>query len=295
MRPRRGRPLFIIDIAVPRDVEAAAGEIEQVFLYNIDDLQASVRENLARRASEVARAEAIVDEELEKFGDVAAVARRHPDRRRAAAVVRGDSPRRARSARLQALGAAARSPRGSAGARRRDHAPAGREAAAHAHRTAQVACRSRDGGAVRRKRSSRVFGLADPAEENSGSGLGTRSQRPAPTIASSRSPAPSRAPVRAFALTVARVPGELRIGTRGSQLALWQANTVARTSRLARRASLPHRRHQDDAAISFRIDRCPRSAASGCSSRKSKTRCCETRSTSPCTAARTCRRCCPTA
>ena len=67
MRPRRGRPLFIIDIAVPRDVEAAAGEIEQVFLYNIDDLQASVRENLARRASEVARAEVIVDEELDKF------------------------------------------------------------------------------------------------------------------------------------------------------------------------------------------------------------------------------------
>jgi glutamyl-tRNA reductase len=68
MRPRRNRPLFIIDIAVPRDVEAAAGEIEQVFLYNIDDLQAAVRENLARRASEVTRAEAIVDEELEKFG-----------------------------------------------------------------------------------------------------------------------------------------------------------------------------------------------------------------------------------
>src|SRR5262249_42215383 len=55
------------DIAVPRDVEAAAGEIEQVFLYDIDDLQATVRENLARRASEVARAEAIVAEEVEKF------------------------------------------------------------------------------------------------------------------------------------------------------------------------------------------------------------------------------------
>ena len=68
MRPRRNRPLFIIDIAMPRDVEAAAGELEQVFLYNIDDLQASVRENLARRASEVARAEAIVNEEVEKFG-----------------------------------------------------------------------------------------------------------------------------------------------------------------------------------------------------------------------------------
>ena len=68
MRPRRNRPLFIIDIAMPRDVEAAAGEIEQVFLYNIDDLQATVRENLARRAGEVARAESIINEEVEKFG-----------------------------------------------------------------------------------------------------------------------------------------------------------------------------------------------------------------------------------
>ncbi len=68
MRPRRNRPLFIIDIAMPRDVEGAAGEIEQVFLYNIDDLQATVRENLARRASEIARAEAIVSEEVDRFG-----------------------------------------------------------------------------------------------------------------------------------------------------------------------------------------------------------------------------------
>jgi len=68
MRPRRNRPLFLIDIAMPRDVESAAGEIEQVFLYNIDDLQATVQENLARRASEVARAETIVGEEVDKFG-----------------------------------------------------------------------------------------------------------------------------------------------------------------------------------------------------------------------------------
>ena len=67
MRPRRNRPLFIIDIAMPRDVEPAAGEIEQVFLYNIDDLQATVQENLARRASEVLRAEAIVAEEVARF------------------------------------------------------------------------------------------------------------------------------------------------------------------------------------------------------------------------------------
>jgi glutamyl-tRNA reductase len=68
MRPRRNRPLFVIDIAVPRDVEASAGEIEQVFLYNIDDLQATVRENLAKRANEVQRAEGIVNEEVQRFG-----------------------------------------------------------------------------------------------------------------------------------------------------------------------------------------------------------------------------------
>ena len=67
MRPRRHRPLFIIDIALPRDVEAAVGDLEQVFLYNIDDLQAIVQENLSRRAAELAQAEAIVEEEVAKF------------------------------------------------------------------------------------------------------------------------------------------------------------------------------------------------------------------------------------
>ena len=67
MRGRRSRPLFIIDIAVPRDVEAAAGELEQVFLYNIDDLQAIVHENLSRREAELTRADAIVAEELARF------------------------------------------------------------------------------------------------------------------------------------------------------------------------------------------------------------------------------------
>lgn len=64
---KRADPLFIIDIAVPRDVEASVGEIEQVFLYNVDDLQGIVQENLARRSSEIARAEAIVAEELTRY------------------------------------------------------------------------------------------------------------------------------------------------------------------------------------------------------------------------------------
>jgi glutamyl-tRNA reductase len=67
MPASRSRPLFLIDIAVPRDVDPAAGEIEQVFLYNIDDLQSIVRENVARRGAEVMRAEQIVEEEVQKF------------------------------------------------------------------------------------------------------------------------------------------------------------------------------------------------------------------------------------
>lgn len=67
MRARRNQPLFIIDIAVPRDVEGETGEIEQVFLYNIDDLQSIVQENLSRRSAEISRAEALVDEEVERF------------------------------------------------------------------------------------------------------------------------------------------------------------------------------------------------------------------------------------
>ncbi len=67
MRGRRGRPLFIIDIALPRDVEASAGDLDQVFLYNIDDLRAIVQENLARRTAELSRADAIVEEEVGKF------------------------------------------------------------------------------------------------------------------------------------------------------------------------------------------------------------------------------------
>ena len=64
---QRREPLFIIDIAVPRDVEAGAGDIEQVFLYNVDDLQAIVQENLSRRSAQIQRAEEIVAEEVERF------------------------------------------------------------------------------------------------------------------------------------------------------------------------------------------------------------------------------------
>jgi glutamyl-tRNA reductase len=67
MKARRQRPLFIIDIAVPRDVESSAGDLEQVFLYNIDDLQTVVQENVSKRGTEASQAEAIVSQEVTKF------------------------------------------------------------------------------------------------------------------------------------------------------------------------------------------------------------------------------------
>ena len=100
MRPRRNRPLFVIDIAMPRDVEPAAGEIEQVFLYNIDDLQATVQENLARRASEVERAEADRRRGGREVRRVAAVARAR-SRRVVALRQRFESIRRAELERLE--------------------------------------------------------------------------------------------------------------------------------------------------------------------------------------------------
>src|SRR5687768_5430498 len=67
MKARRQRPLFIIDIAVPRDVEGSAGDLEQVFLYNIDDLQTVVQENISRRGSVASDAERIIAQEVNRF------------------------------------------------------------------------------------------------------------------------------------------------------------------------------------------------------------------------------------
>jgi glutamyl-tRNA reductase len=67
MRVRRNRSLFIIDIAVPRDVEPAVGHLGNVFLYDIDDLQQVVAGNLAQRRREVPRVQAIVREEAAAF------------------------------------------------------------------------------------------------------------------------------------------------------------------------------------------------------------------------------------
>jgi glutamyl-tRNA reductase len=64
---RGGRALLLIDIAVPRDVDARCGDIEGVTLYDIDDLQAVVQRNLGARKEIVPQAEEIVEEEIRRF------------------------------------------------------------------------------------------------------------------------------------------------------------------------------------------------------------------------------------
>jgi glutamyl-tRNA reductase len=67
MHGRRGRPLFFIDIAVPRDVEEAVETLDDVYCYDIDDLKQVVDANLRERAREAQRAEALVEREVAKF------------------------------------------------------------------------------------------------------------------------------------------------------------------------------------------------------------------------------------
>jgi len=67
MRLRRGKPMFFLDLAVPRDVEPAVSEIYNVFAYELNDLETVAEENRIRRSREIPRAEAILEQELARF------------------------------------------------------------------------------------------------------------------------------------------------------------------------------------------------------------------------------------
>ncbi|HET7353223.1 MAG TPA: glutamyl-tRNA reductase [Gaiellaceae bacterium] len=67
LRGRRGRRLLLVDLAVPRDLDPAIGELDGCYLYDIDDLEQIVVETLSLRRREAERAEAIVSAEAEKF------------------------------------------------------------------------------------------------------------------------------------------------------------------------------------------------------------------------------------
>jgi glutamyl-tRNA reductase len=60
MKQRPDQPLFLIDLALPRDIEPAVNKLEGVYLYNLDDLSAMANQNLALRRAEIERARALL-------------------------------------------------------------------------------------------------------------------------------------------------------------------------------------------------------------------------------------------
>ena len=67
MRKRRGRPMLLLDLAVPRDIEPEVSDVYNVFVHGVNDLEEAAAANRLRRAREVPRAETILEEELGKF------------------------------------------------------------------------------------------------------------------------------------------------------------------------------------------------------------------------------------
>jgi glutamyl-tRNA reductase len=67
IKQRRHRPMFIVDLAVPRDVESEVGELADAYLYTVDDLAQVVQAGLASRSAEVGSAEAMVNEKVKEF------------------------------------------------------------------------------------------------------------------------------------------------------------------------------------------------------------------------------------
>lgn len=67
MKKRPSRPLFMIDIAVPRDIDPAVGDLSNVFLYDIDDLEGIVETNMEMRRVEAAKIEVMIQEEMDAF------------------------------------------------------------------------------------------------------------------------------------------------------------------------------------------------------------------------------------
>jgi glutamyl-tRNA reductase len=67
MRKRRGKPIFFVDIAVPRDVEPQVGRLDSVYVYDVDDLQKILSQNLAARGQEAEAANAVLEQEIAAF------------------------------------------------------------------------------------------------------------------------------------------------------------------------------------------------------------------------------------
>ena len=181
---RHRRPLFLIDIAVPRDIEPSVAKLGGVFLYDLDDLRAVAEANLRERMKEAAAAEALVDREVRQFLDWLKARDAVPLAGRAAPAGGGDPPGELDKAR-----------------RRMGPLTPEQEEALEAATTAIV---------------NKLLHSPDGAPQGDRRRTAT---------------APSRSASSGSSSACERDP--IRIGTRGSALALWQADHVAGRLRAA--------------------------------------------------------------
>jgi glutamyl-tRNA reductase len=119
LRARKHRPMFMVDLAVPRDIEAEVAELDDVFLYTVDDLQSIVQGNLDARRSSLEQAEAIIETQVGQFmhwmearasvplirslREHGEAARRHELERALRLLHKGDDPRQVLEALSQGL------------------------------------------------------------------------------------------------------------------------------------------------------------------------------------------------
>jgi glutamyl-tRNA reductase len=119
LKTRRRRPIFMVDLAVPRDIEAEVGELDDIYLYTVDDLSAIVSANLDARKSAVEQAEAIIETQVGQFmhwmetretvpviralREHAELARGHEVDRALRLLARGDDPKQVLEALSQGL------------------------------------------------------------------------------------------------------------------------------------------------------------------------------------------------
>jgi glutamyl-tRNA reductase len=119
LKARRRLPMFMVDLAVPRDIEQEVGELDDVFLYTIDDLQGIVQGNMDTRRAAVQQAEAIIDTQVGQFmhwmqvrqsvpliralRDKAEEARQHEIERALKLLAKGDDPKQVLEALSQGL------------------------------------------------------------------------------------------------------------------------------------------------------------------------------------------------
>ena len=121
IQARRNKPMFLIDIAVPRNIEPTVNEIDNIFLYDIDDLQEVVNSNLRERMKEAEHAETMVAEEVDRMMARLKVAEVTPTIVEPAGAARTDSPGRTGEGEAQVRGPHTAAGRGAGGAHPRYH------------------------------------------------------------------------------------------------------------------------------------------------------------------------------